>query len=94
MATIRWTDTAEDTYLALLQMQYDQSTQAALLLDEQLEKLLERLGQFKFHCPPLENFSSLRRCQVTRHIGLVYHITEDEITIISVFDSRTNHPFQ
>lgn len=37
MATIRWTDTAEDTYLALLQMQYDQSTQAALLLDEQLK---------------------------------------------------------
>ena len=94
MATIRWTDTAEDTYLALLQLSYNQSTQSALFLDTQLERLLERLKLFKFHCPPLENIPGLRRCQITRQIGLVYDVSGEEITIISVFDNRSDHPFQ
>ena len=93
MATIRWTDTAEDSYLAFLQTAYDQSARSALILDEALEKLLERLRQFKRHCPPLEKIPGLRRCLVTSHIGLVYDVSGEEITIISVFDTRSDHPF-
>ena len=46
-------DTSEDAYLAQLQTIYEHSTQAALIFDQQLEDLLKRLRQFKFHCPPL-----------------------------------------
>jgi hypothetical protein len=38
MTTIRWTDTAEDAYLAFLQAAYNHSTESA----QQLERLLER----------------------------------------------------
>lgn len=94
MATIIWTDTAEETYLALLQLVYSQSTEAALLLDSKLEKLLSRLRQFKFHCPPLEQIPGLRRCLVTANLGLVYDVSGDDVIIVSVYDTRTDHPFQ
>jgi len=93
MTNIRWTDTADDAYLALLQNTYTYSTEAALNLDGRLEQLLERLQQFKYHCPPLENIPGLRRCIVTQHIGLVYDISGDTLTIVSVFDTRMDHPF-
>lgn len=93
MTTIRWTDTAEDAYLALLQSAYTRSTEAALFLDEQLERLVERLRLFKHHCPSLEKIPGLRRCVITQYLGLVYDVSGDLITIVSVFDTRTDHPF-
>lgn len=93
MTNIRWTDTAEDPYLSLLQVAYGQSVDVALALDRQLELLLERLRRFKKHCPPLEKIPGLRRCILTPHVGLVYDVSGDEITIISVFDTRSDHPF-
>ena len=93
MATIRWTDTAEDAYLALLQTVYSNSTQAALLLDDKLEQLLSRLRQFKYHCPPLEKIPGFRRCVVIPTIGLVYDVSGEVVTIVSVFDTRMDHPF-
>lgn len=90
---IRWTDSAEEAYLAFLQSTYAYSSNTALHLDEQLEALLERLRLFKFHCPPLENIKHLRRCIITRHLALVYDVSGDEITIISVFDTRSKSPF-
>ncbi|MCB9315796.1 MAG: type II toxin-antitoxin system RelE/ParE family toxin [Lewinellaceae bacterium] len=94
MTTIRWTETADTAYITLLRKVYDRSTEAALALDLQLEKLLERLRQFCYHCPPLENIPGLRRCLITQNLGLVYDVSGDEITIISVYDTRTNNPFQ
>ena len=64
-----------------------------LLLDTQLEKLLERLQQFKFHCPQLERIPGFRRCILTQHIGLAYDVSGDMVTIVSVFDTRMDHPF-
>jgi plasmid stabilization system protein ParE len=93
MTTIRWTDTANDAYLDILQTTYDRSTTLALVLDEHLLKLLDRLSKFKKHCPPLEKIPGLRRCLVTQHIGLVYDVSGEELTIISVFDTRSEHPF-
>lgn len=90
---IRWTDSAEEAYLVFLQSAYNYSSNTALHLDEQLDALLERLKLFKHHCPPLENHKYLRRCMVAHHIALVYDVSGNEITIISVFDTRSKHPF-
>lgn len=94
MVTIRWTDTAEDSYLAILQSHYEHSTETALALDSQMEHLLDTLKQFRFRCPALPNFPGLRRCLVVPHIGLVYLVLEEELIVVSVFDTRTDHPFQ
>jgi plasmid stabilization system protein ParE len=93
MNTIRWTDGAEDAYVAFLSTVYDYSADAAIILDEQLENLLDRLSRFKHLCPPLDKIAGLRRCVLTTNIALVYDVSGNEITLISVFDTRSDHPF-
>lgn len=84
---------AEDSYLDFLRSTYEYSADAAVFLDEQLERLLMRLREFKNLCPPLDKPSGLRRCVLTTNIALVYDVSGTEITIISVFDTRSSHPF-
>ncbi len=93
MNTIRWTDGAEDAYVKFLRSVYDYSADAAVFLDEQLENLLDRLSKFKNLCPPLDKIAGLRRCVLTTNIALVYDVSGSEITIVSVFDTRSDHPF-
>jgi plasmid stabilization system protein ParE len=93
MTTIHWTDAAEDTYLAILGSIYEKSTAAALYLDEQLEALLSKLRRFKYHCPPLEKIPGLRRCMITPDIALVYDVSGEIVTVISVYHTRSSHPF-
>jgi plasmid stabilization system protein ParE len=93
MNHIHWTDSAEDQYLSYLRNCYDGSPDAAILLDEQLESLLERLRRFKHLCPPLEKIAGLRRCVITANLALVYDVSGTDLTIISVFDTRSSHPF-
>jgi plasmid stabilization system protein ParE len=93
MTNICWTDTADEAYLVILQSFYDISNTKALFLDDKLNALLERLSKFKNLCPPLDKIPGLRRCSITQNIGLVYDVSGTEITIISVFDSRSDHPF-
>ena len=93
MNSIRWTEGAENAYLDFLRSMYDNSADAAVFLDEQLENLLDRLIKFKHLCPPLDKIAGLRRCILTTSIALVYDVSDSEITILSVLDTRSSHPF-
>ncbi|MBX2930138.1 MAG: type II toxin-antitoxin system RelE/ParE family toxin [Saprospiraceae bacterium] len=93
MKMILWTDTAEEAYLNMLQVLYAQSADAALLLGNKMDALLDRLETFNYLCPPIGHISGVRRCQVTRHVGLAYFVSAQDIIIVSVFDSRSAHPF-
>lgn len=93
MVTVQMTQTAEDDYLALLNDVYQKSIDAALQLDARMDTLMENLGRFKHFCPPTKRFPKFRRCVVTRTISLVYEVGINSITIISVFDNRSNSPF-
>jgi len=93
MGSIRWTDGAEESYLNLLDTLSRQSIEAAILLQEQIDKMLHRLQRFQHICPPIEGASGLRRCRVTRYITLVYTILDQDIVVLSVFDSRMDTPF-
>jgi plasmid stabilization system protein ParE len=89
MTAIHWTDAAEDTYLTILNSIYEKSTAAALYLDEQLERFCPDFG----HCPPLEKIPGLRRCKITPDIALVYDVSGEIVAAISVYHTRSNHPF-
>lgn len=93
MNNIRWTNGAEEAYLEFLKSLYNYSADAAVFLDEQLEKLIDRLSKFKHLCPPIDKIAGLRRCILTTNIALVYDVSDAGITIISVFDTRSDHPF-
>lgn len=93
MNTIQWALAAQDDYLTMLKDVYGRSVDAAIQIDEKMEALLEKLRRFKHLCPPSRKFPKFRRCVVTRHISLVYEVGSESITILSVFDSRSEHPF-
>ena len=93
MNEIRWTNTAREEYASLLKGIYDVSVDVAVQLDEQIEALQDRLLVFKSLCPPHARIPTMRRCVVTRFVSLVYDLLDGEIIIVSVFDSRSGHPF-
>ncbi len=93
MTQVTWTEVAKEDYLTLLRETYDYSVDAALALDNKMEKLLGNLSRFKHFCPATQNFPKFRRCVVTPYISLVYETGENAVTIISIFDSRRKNPF-
>lgn len=88
MNTVTWSPKAEEAYLAILETTYYFSTNAALDLDEKLEKLLERLKKYKYACPKAPSLPGVRRCVVTRNVSLVYEAIGDDVQIIMVVDNR------
>jgi plasmid stabilization system protein ParE len=93
MNEIRWTNTAREEYALLLRNIYEASMDAAVRLDEQIETLQDQLLLFKNLCPPHAKIPTMRRCVVNRFVSLVYDTLGETIVVISVFDSRSNHPF-
>jgi plasmid stabilization system protein ParE len=90
---IQWTSAAKDDYIELLKETYAHSVEQAIALDEKMESLLGKLQRFKFMCPPSRQFPKFRRCVLTNHVSLVYEVGSDGLTILSIFDSRRNSPF-
>ncbi len=93
MTTVQWAEVAKEDYLAVLKFTYEQSADKAVLLDEKMEALLGNLRQFKHFCPPAQKFPKFRRCILTKHLAMVYEVGEESILILSVFDTRMQHPF-
>ena len=93
MITVQWTEVAKDDYVSVLKSTYEQSADTAVLLDEKMEALLSNLCQFKHFCPPTQKFPKFRRCILTKYLALVYEVGEESILILSVFDTRAQHPF-
>ncbi len=93
MTTIQWAEVAKDDYVANLKSIYNQSADKAVLVDEKMESLLNNLRQFKHFCPVTQKFPKFRPCIVTKYLALVYEVGEESILIVSVFDTRTQQPF-
>jgi plasmid stabilization system protein ParE len=93
MSEIRWTNTAREEYALLLKNIYETSMDAAVRLDEEVEALQDRLSLFKSLCPPHAKIPTMRRCVVSRFVSLVYDVLGEDIIVISIFDSRSEHPF-
>lgn len=90
--TIQWTNTAREEYRSILRSVYETSVDHALDLDERIEVLQDRLLLFKSLCPPHPDIPTFRRCVVTKSVVLIYDIGDENITIVSVVDTRSNHP--
>jgi plasmid stabilization system protein ParE len=93
MITVQWTEIAKDDYIAVLKSAYEQSADKTVLLDGKMEALLGNLCLFKHFYLSTQKFPKFRRCILTKHIALVYEVGEESILILSVFDTRIQHPF-
>lgn len=94
MHSILWTDTAQDSYLQILDFLFDQwSLDIALDWDGKVQQLLNNISTHKELCPASEKFPGLRRCIINEYTSLIYRVKEDHIELITFFDNRANHPF-
>lgn len=67
------------------------SIDAAISLDEKIEKLTDSLVTFSHICPRSQKIPRYRRCVVTKHISMLYEIRGRVIFIIAVLDNRAEH---
>lgn len=93
MIAVELTQTAEDSYLDILDNISRNSIDKALAIDDKMTALINNLKKYKYFCPPSSKFPKFRRCVLTNNISLVYEIGKKSITIISIFDNRSNNPF-
>ena len=93
MYQIVWTQLAKDTYANILNYLMLLSLDAAIKLDEHVEKITTLLEEHKSLCPPSENNPRFRRCVLTKNNSLIYEVRGPEIFIIAVIDNRAEHLF-
>lgn len=66
MNQVIWLPVARDAYLITLAFLMDErSLDAAIKLDEKIDKLIQRLQDSKHFCPPSRLQSNFRRCVVS-----------------------------
>jgi len=94
MLQIYWSAEAKDSYAAILQHVVDRfSSDAAIKMDDKVERLLALLQQNRHLCPPALNFPDLRRCVITPQLSLIYRLIKDEIELVVFLDNRTGIVF-
>ena len=93
MIAVEFTQTAEDDYLDILDNISRNSIDEAIAIDAKLTTLINNLRRYKFFCPSSLKFPKFRRCVITNNISLVYEVGKKSITVISIFDNRSNSPF-
>ncbi len=93
MYQVEWTEYAKDTYAELLIDLMNKSLDAAIALDEKIEKLTEYLATHRYLCPPASKVPRYRRCVVTKNASLVYEVRGNQIFIIAVVDNRAQQLF-
>ncbi len=94
MNNIVWSDLAYLSFNdAVDYLTENYSLDAAIRLDEEVEKLLENLRAFKHFCPPYELRPTLRKCVVNRQISLIYRVDGETLNLVTFFDNRGIHPF-
>lgn len=86
-----WTALVRETYSGLSIYLLEFSVQAAIDLDDQIERLVERLARYNFSCPPAPKLPRFRRCVVSKNTSLLYQIRDEEIFIVGVVDNRADH---
>ncbi len=94
MNQVIWSPVAQDAYLATLAfLMKEYSLDVAVEFDAKVDKLIQRLQQFKHFCPPSRLHRRLRRCVINKQASLIYRIKGEVIEIVSFFDNRSNHLF-
>jgi plasmid stabilization system protein ParE len=83
-----WSPKAQDKYLEILAYWHDTSLDFALILDDEVEKLLHNLSQFKNLCPPSTRQPIFRKCVILRKYSLIYRNYEEVIWIVDIVDNR------
>lgn len=91
MYPVFWTELAKETYAGLLQFLTEISLDAAIELDEKIERLEENLMQHRHACPPSPKIPRFRRCVVDKNTSLIYEVHGRLIFIVAVVDNRANH---
>lgn len=86
-----WSPKAFNKYLAFLAYWHDHSLDFALKLDDELEKLLNNLSQFKDLCPPSEKRPPFRKCIILKRYSLIYRNDRKMIWIVDILDNRRKH---
>ena len=93
MYQVIWTQLAKDTYASVLEYLMDFSLDAAIKLDEKVEKLTELLEEHRFLCPQSENNPLFRRCVISKNNSMIYEVRGRQIFIVAVIDNRAEHLF-
>ncbi|MFN4255354.1 MAG: type II toxin-antitoxin system RelE/ParE family toxin [Saprospiraceae bacterium] len=83
---------AQESYRQILQFVYDYSVDAALELNDKMEKTLERLAVFKNLCPPSGRFPKFRKCVLDRHVSMIYEVQQvNRIVVVAFIDNRMDN---
>ncbi|MCC6724989.1 MAG: type II toxin-antitoxin system RelE/ParE family toxin [Saprospiraceae bacterium] len=91
MYQVEWTEYGKDAYAELLDSIMALSLDAAISLDEKIEKLTDSLATFSHICPRSVKIPRYRRCVVTKQISMLYEIRGRMIFVIAVLDNRAEH---
>lgn len=91
MYQVEWTEYGKDTYAELIDGIMSTSLDAAISLDEKIEKLTDSLATFSHICPRSEKIPRYRRCVLTKNVSMLYEIRGRMIFIIAVLDNRAEH---
>jgi plasmid stabilization system protein ParE len=90
MNQIVWSKQAENSYLAVIDyLMTEWSLDVAANFDYKVTKLLKRLEQFKFACPPSVRRPGRRKCVITPQTSLIYRvIKDDKVELVTFIDNR------
>ncbi len=91
MNTIKWTISAKNAYLNILEMLCnDWNDEVAYNFYEATERLLDGLRNFKNLCPPSPKSYNFRRCVINKHTSFTYRTTDNEVEIVAFYFNKTN----
>ncbi len=91
MYKVEGTEYGKDIYAELIDSIMSTSLDAAISLDEKIEKLTNSLATFSHICPRSEKIPRYRRCVITKNVSMLYEIRGRMIFIIAVLDNRAEH---
>ncbi len=84
MYRVIWSPRALQNYNNILDDLANFSVDAALKLDEKVDKLMKQLSSFPFMCPPSTSKDGYRRCVVSKNYSFVYRVRKDAAYITSI----------
>jgi plasmid stabilization system protein ParE len=88
-----WSPKTYDKYLAFLSYWHSHSLDFALKLDDEMEKFLDNLSQFKDLCPPSLKRPLFHKCVVLKRYSLIYRNDKEMIWIVDILDNRRKHGY-
>lgn len=83
-----WSPKAQGKYLEILAYWHSTSLDFALKLDDEVEKLLYNLSQFKNLCPPSTRRPLFRKCVILRRYSLIYRNYDEMVWIVDMVNNR------